>query len=77
MAGLLREMERHGVGRAVVWHARQSVSPIEGNTQLLKLLSDQPQLTPLFSAIPVDECLANLQQIAADGRLTAVRWAGL
>ena len=77
VADLLGEMDRHGVTCALAWHAKQSTSAIEGNRLLAALLAEQPRVTPLFSAVAVDECLADLQQIEAEGRLTAVRWAGL
>ena len=40
-ADLLAEMDRHGVGRALIYHAQaEAVSPIAGNDQLAAWLDD-------------------------------------
>lgn len=73
-AELLREMDRHGVGRAVAWHARHFISPIEANRQIMDLAAHEPRIIPLFSAVPLDVCIADLRHLETDRKLTAVRW---
>ena len=51
--GLLAEMDRHGVERALIYHAHaDNVSPIVGNNYLEAWLSDDGRTHPQWMVIP-------------------------
>lgn len=72
-AALLAKMDRHGVGRALVYHAQtERISPIDGNRQLETWLDDE-RLLPQWSVMPSADSLAQIQALHAGGRVQAVR----
>ncbi|MCL4859428.1 MAG: hypothetical protein KJZ93_08475 [Caldilineaceae bacterium] len=73
-SALLAEMDRHGVTRAVVYHAQtEEISPIEGNYLLEAWLADDERLTPQWSIMPTAASLAQIQSLHAEGRVSSVR----
>ncbi|MEX1020070.1 MAG: amidohydrolase family protein, partial [Litorilinea sp.] len=73
-AGLLAEMDRHGVGRAVVYHAyTEAISPVDGNRYLESWVQDEDRLTPQWSIMPGATSLAQIQALYANGRVQSVR----
>jgi predicted TIM-barrel fold metal-dependent hydrolase len=71
---LLAELDRNGVARALVYHAHaEEFSPVLGNTMLQAWLGDDGRLEPLWSAMPTEESLAQLQVLHAAKPLRAVR----
>jgi hypothetical protein len=73
-ADLFRELGRHGVERAVVYHAQTELrSPTEGNRRLEEWLGDS-RLTPQWSILPLAESLRQVQDLHAAGRVSSVRF---
>ena len=73
-AGLLAEMDRHGVDAAVVYHVQgESVSALDGNDLLREWVEGQPRLIPQWVAGSDPACLRQLQGLRAEGRLSSVR----
>jgi hypothetical protein len=71
---LLAEMDRHGVGRAVIYHAlTEEVSPVEGNVLLEPWLGTDARLVPQWSVLPTAASVAQLQALHRQGRVTSVR----
>ena len=71
---LLAEMDRHGVGRAVVYHAlTEEVSPLDGNELLEDWLGDDSRLAPQWSVLPTAASLAQLDALRAARRVSSVR----
>ena len=71
---LLQEMDRHGVGQALIYHLQgEALSPLVGNESLLPWVEGQPALQPQWVADPTPESLAQLQQLHRPGHLTSVR----
>lgn len=71
---LLDELDRHGVGRAVVYHRHaDEVSPIHGNELLQHWLHSDQRLMPLWSALPTDDSLAQISALYQAGLVRAVR----
>ncbi len=75
-------MDRHGVERAVIYHAlTEEVSPVEGNVLLeswlemdaLKNGACDARLVPQWSVLPTAASLAQLQALHRQGRVTSVR----
>lgn len=68
-------MDRHGVQRAVVYHAHaETVSPIEGDDLLLAAVTgQQARLVPQWSVAPTDDSLAQVRVLHKRGLLTSVR----
>ena len=67
-AGLLAEMDTHGVGRAVIYHALGDLtSPVDGNRALEAWLGDDGRLHPQWSAHPLPRSLEQLQELHAQG----------
>ena len=72
--GLLAEMDRHGVERALIYHAHaDNVSPIEGNNYLEAWLSDDGRTQPQWMVLPTADSLAQIQSLHAEGRVNCVR----
>ena len=72
--GLLAEMDRHGVERALIYHAHaDNVSAIEGNNYLEAWLGDDGRTHPQWMAIPTADSLAQIQALHAEGRVKCVR----
>jgi len=73
-ADLLAEMDVHGVGRAVIYHAQtETTSPISGNQRLEDWLGDGERLTPQWSVLPIADSMAQVQALHAQGRVRSVR----
>ena len=63
-AALLAEMDRHGVERAVIYHAlTEEVSPVEGNLLLETWLGGDNRLVPQWSVLPRAASLAQLEAL--------------
>lgn len=72
--GLLAEMDRHGVGRAVVYHVQgEAVSALDGNDLLHEWVDGQDRLIPQWVASAHPDSLAQLRQLHADGKVRSVR----
>jgi hypothetical protein len=73
-AGLLAELDRHGVERAVIYHAdAEERSPVDGNRLLETWLAGDGRLFPQWAALPTADSLAQLQTLHAQGRVQSVR----
>lgn len=73
-AGLLAELDRHGVARAMVYHAlTEEISPLEGNQFLEEWLGNDGRLVPQWSIIPGAATVAQIQALHDAGRVTSVR----
>lgn len=73
-AELLVEMDRHGVERALIYHAQaDSVSPVDGNTYLEEWLAKDERLHPQWTVMPTPDSLAQVQALHAQGRVQCVR----
>ena len=73
-AGLLEEMQRHGVERALIYHAMgENISCITGNEELLKWVDNNDAFTPQWVASSTADSIAQLQDLHADGRVQSVR----
>jgi hypothetical protein len=73
-AALLTEMDRHGVERAVIYHAlTEEVSPVEGNLLLEPWLDTESRLVPQWSVLPTAASLAQLQALHDQRRVSSVR----
>jgi hypothetical protein len=72
--GLLAEMDRHGVDKAVVYHVQgESVSALDGNDLLHRWAADEPRLIPQWVAGSDPACLRQLEGLLAEGRLSSLR----
>jgi predicted TIM-barrel fold metal-dependent hydrolase len=70
---LLAEMDRHGVQRAVIYHAQaESVSPISGNEQL-EIWLDDGRLTPQWVVLPTADSIDQIEALHAQGLVSSVR----
>jgi hypothetical protein len=73
-AALLAEMDRHGVERAVIYHAlTEVVSPIDGNLLLEAWLDAGGRLLPQWSVLPTAASLEQVQAFHEQGRVSSVR----
>ena len=73
---LLAEMDRHGVKRAVVYHAQtEELSPVDGNAylDLEDWLGDDGRLIPQWSLMPTADSLAQVKALHAQGKVSSVR----
>src|SRR5690349_17147443 len=74
---LLAALDRHGVERALIYHAHaEAFSPLRGNQLLEEWLGDDGRLLPLWAALPTDASLAQLQALHRAGRMRAARLIG-
>ena len=77
-AGLLAEMDTHGVQRAVIYHAlADRTSPMDANRALENWLGDDGRLYPQWAAHPTRRSLEQIRGLHAQGRVSSVRLAGL
>jgi len=73
-AELLAELDRHGVERALIYHAQtEEISPVDGNTYLEDWLGDDGRLYPQWSIMPTADSLAQVQALHAQGKVRSVR----
>jgi predicted TIM-barrel fold metal-dependent hydrolase len=71
---LLAEMDRHGVQRAIIYHAQtENPSPIDGNEQLHEWLADDGRLLAQWSVMPIPDSLDQIKALHAAGRVSSVR----
>ncbi len=73
-AQLLAEMDRHGVEKALIYHAQgELLSPIVGNQLLADWLGDDGRLQPLWMMMPTAESHAQIASLQQQGSVQAVR----
>lgn len=74
-ADLLKEMDRHGVDSAVIYHVQgESVSALDGNDLLHEWIeAGAGRLIPQWVAGAHPDCLIQLRGLHADGRVRGVR----
>lgn len=73
-AGLLAEMDRHGVGRALIYHAHaETLSPLDGNRYLQDWLGEDGRLEPQWLVMPTEDSLAQIQALHRQGQVRSVR----
>ena len=73
-AELSAQMKAQGVDRALVYHVQgETISAIDGNNALLAWVGDHDGFTPQWMANPNQACLAQLQTLRQEGRLSSVR----
>ena len=73
-AGLLAELDRHGIGRAVIYHAQtEMISPLDGNQLLEAWIGNDQRLVPQWSIMPGEASLAQMQALHDAGRVSSVR----
>ncbi len=71
---LLAEMDRHGVERALVYHAQaETISSIDGNCYLEAWLGDDGRTYPQWLVMPTADSLAQIQRLHAGGKVQCVR----
>ena len=71
---LFEEMDFHGVGRAVIYHAQtEEISPVDGNRMLEDWLYDGDRLIPQWSVMPTEDSLGQIQELHTAGRVQCVR----
>lgn len=73
-AQLLAEMDRHGVERALIYHAQtELLSPLDGNGFLESWLGEDGRLVPQWSIGPTSDSLRQIKALHAQGRVRSVR----
>ena len=73
-AALLAEMDHHGIGRAVIYHAQtEEISPVEGNQFLEAWLGADDRLVAQWSIMPGAASQAQIEALHAQGRVSSVR----
>lgn len=71
---LLAEMDRHGVDKALIYHAHtEELSPVDGNRFLEEWLAPEGRLFPQWSMMPSSDSLAQVQALYDQGRVYTVR----
>lgn len=71
---LLAEMDRQGVGRALIYHAQaEDVSAYDGNLCLEPWLGKDERLRPQWVVLPTAESLGQLEDLYGQGRVSSVR----
>jgi len=70
------EMQRHGVGRAVVFHAHaESISPQVGQELLEEWIAGDSRFVGMPCVLPTDECMQILDNLRKHNRLPCARLA--
>ena len=73
-AQLLGEMDFHGVGRAVIYHAQgEQISPTDGNLYLEDWLDGDGRLIPQWSVAPVETSMKQIADLHGRGRVRSAR----
>ena len=73
-ADLLREMDRHGVERALIYHAQgEFLSPVDGNRFLEAWLGDDGRLEAQWMMMPTDDSIDQIKSAHRDGKVRSVR----
>tara|TARA_B100001013_G_scaffold233918_1_gene143870 strand:+ start:1670 stop:2428 length:759 start_codon:yes stop_codon:yes gene_type:complete len=71
---LLAEMERHGVGRALIYHVQgERLSTLDGNNWLEPWIKGNPELYPQWVVGATADGLDQLRQLHTEGKVTNVR----
>lgn len=71
---LQADLDRHGIGRALVYHVHgEECSPTHGNQMLEDWLGDDARLLPLWSVLPTAASLEQLAALHEAGRVRALR----
>jgi hypothetical protein len=71
---LLAEMDRHGVERALIYHAQaETNSPLDGNCMLETWLDGDGRLVPQWIVMPTGDSLDQIKGFHAEGKATSVR----
>lgn len=71
---LLTEMDRHGVEKALIYHAHtEELSPVDGNLFLEEWLGTDGRLFPQWSVMPARDSMAQVQALHEQGRVRNVR----
>ena len=71
---LLAEMDRHGVERALIYHAHtEEVSPVDGNGFLEEWLGEDGRLYPQWSIMPTADSMEQVRGLHGQGRVRNVR----
>lgn len=71
---LLAEMERHGVGRALIYHLQgERLSTLDGNNWLVPWIQGNSELYPQWVAGSTADGLDQLRQLHTEGRVSSVR----
>lgn len=73
-AGLLHEMQRHGVQRALIYHVQgESISGLDGNEALVTWAEGTEQFSLQWTVGPRQDSLRQLQDFHVDGIVKSVR----
>ena len=73
-ADLLAELDRHGVERAIIYHAQSELrSPTEGNRRLEEWIGDDSRLMPQWTILPTAGSMQQIEDLHAAGRVQSVR----
>ena len=73
-AGLQKEMQRHGVERALIYPIQgESISPLDGNVALAQWADAEGRFSLQYVAGPSARSLLQLQDLHAAGKLQSVR----
>jgi len=73
-AGLQKEMQRHGVERALIYQIQgESISPLDGNVALAQWANAEGRFSLQYVAGPSTRSLQQLQDLHAAGKLQSVR----
>jgi len=73
-ADLLAELDRHGVGRAIIYHAQSELrSPSEGNGRLEEWIGEDGRLSPQWTIMPTAASIQQIEDLHAAGRAQSVR----
>ena len=73
-AKLLDEMDRHGVGRALIYHIQgEAISALDGNEALAEWANGEARFSLQWTASPVTDSLRQLQEFHAVGKVKSVR----
>ena len=73
-ADLLQEMDRHGVDRALIYHAQgELLSPIDGNRFVQDWLGDDGRLEAQWIMMPTADSMAQIKAAHSEGKVRSVR----
>ena len=73
-AELLNEMDRHGVGRALIYHIQgEAISGLDGNEALAEWADGEVRLSPQWTASAETDSQRQLQELHGVGKVKSVR----
>lgn len=71
---VLQEMQRHGIGKALVFHAHsESISPLVGQELLDEWIAGDARFVGMPCVLPTDDCMRLLDSLFDRNRLPCVR----